>query len=573
MKQLKKWTALFLAICCLLTLLPMTASASNGQKKLIALTFDDGPGPYTQRLLDGLAARGVQATFFELGMRAETYDDTTRRILREGHQVAQHGYDHPQLTSLSDDGVRWQIDHTEDILNDVLGRSFTYLVRPPYGDFNSRVLSLLDAPAIIWSIDPVDWRDRNAYTVRDRIVARAFDGAIILCHDIYSSTVDGVLMAIDILQEQGYEFVTVNELYRRRGVSLNNGETYYSCKPTGTQLDAVKAPVISTEIVNDNARVKLTAEAGAAIYYTTDGSDPVFYGKRYTAPFDYCVGMTVKTCAAYNLNGSRSETVTKKLDALGFDPTVRVEDGKIVFDNRNQNADVLFTTDGSVPNTGSQSYSAPFECYDGVLRFRALGENVCTPVKTIYVTKNGNLFWDVPNTSWYFDEADRATTLGLFNGTGVYRFSPDGTLTRAMFVTTLYRLMQRTDADLTPPETQSFADVPAGQWYSEAAAWAAENGIVLGYADGTFRPEQSITREEMCVMLDRLLDRFGITTSGTPMTFADADCISDWAKESVDRLSACGIINGQRGNRFAPARGSTRAEAAAVLLRLYDLIG
>ena len=128
------------------------------------------------------------------------------------------------------------------------------------GDFNSRVLSLLDAPAIIWSIDPVDWRDRNAYTVRDRIVARAFDGAIILCHDIYSSTVDGVLMAIDILQEQGYEFVTVNELYRRRGVSLNNGETYYSCKPTGTQLDAVKAPVISTEIVNGNADTKTVGQ-------------------------------------------------------------------------------------------------------------------------------------------------------------------------------------------------------------------------------------------------------------------------------------------------------------------------
>ena len=573
MKQLKKWTALFLTICCLLTLLPMTVSAANGQKKLIALTFDDGPGPYTQRLLEGLAARGVHATFFELGMRAETYDETTRRIYSEGHQVAQHGYNHPQLTSLSDDDVRWQINHTKDILNDVLGRSLTYLVRPPYGDCNSRVLSLLNAPVIIWSIDPVDWRDRNADTVRDRIVSRAFDGAIILCHDIYSSTVDGALMAIDILQEQGYEFVTVNELYRRRGVSLNNGETYYSCKPTYIQLDAVETPVISTEIVNGSAKVKLTAEAGTAIYYTTDGSDPAFKGKRYTGPFDYSVGMTVKACAAYNLNGSRSDTVTKKLDTLGIDPTVRVENGKIVFDNRNKNADVRYTTDGTEPNVSSKCYSAPFECYDGVLRFRALGANVCTATQTIYVTKNGNLFWDVPNTSWYFDEADRATTLGIFKGTDVYCFSPEGKLTRAMFVTTLYRLMQSKDAGVTAQKTQSFNDVPDGQWYSEAAAWAAENGIVLGYADGTFRPEQSITREEMCVMLDRLIDRIGITTTGTPKIFADAESISDWAKESVDRLSACGIVNGQSGNRFAPLSSSTRAEAAAVLLRLYDLIG
>lgn len=551
----------------------MTVSAENGQKKLIALTFDDGPGAYTQRLLDGLAERDVHATFFELGMRAESYDETTRRIFSEGHQVAQHGYDHPQLTTLSDDKVRWQIDHTKDILNNVLGRSLTYLVRPPYGDCNSRVLSLLNAPAIIWSIDPVDWRDRNAYTVRDRIVSRAFDGAIILCHDIYSSTVDGALMAIDILKEQGYEFVTVNELYRRRGVALNNGEKYYSCKPTGTQLDPITAPTISTEIINGSAKVKLTAEPGTAIYYTTDGSDPAFKGKRYTAPFDYTVGMTVKACAAYNLNGSRSDTVTKKLDTLGIDPTVRMENGKIVFDNRNKNADVRYTTDGTEPNENSKWYTAPFECYDGVLRFRALGTNVCTAVKTIYVTKSGNLFWDVPNTSWYFDEVDRAVTMGLFNGTDVYRFSPDGEMTRAMFVTTLCRLMQSKGCYTPPQQTQSFTDVPAGQWYSEAAAWAAENNIVLGYGDGSFRPERTISREEMCVILDRLLNMIGKETDGTPKSFADADSISDWAKESVDRLSACGIVNGQSGNRFAPLSSSTRAEAATVLLRLSDLIG
>lgn len=551
----------------------MTVSAENGQKKLIALTFDDGPGAYTQRLLDGLAERDVHATFFELGMRAETYDETTRRIFSEGHQVAQHGYDHPQLTTLSDDEVRWQIDHTKDILNNVLGRSLTYLVRPPYGDCNSRVLSLLNAPAIIWSIDPVDWRDRNAYTVRDRIVSRAFDGAIILCHDIYSSTVDGALMAIDILKEQGYEFVTVNELYRRRGVALNNGEKYYSCKPTGTQIDPITAPTISTEIINGSAKVKLTAEAGTAIYYTTDGSDPAFKGKRYTAPFDYTVGMTVKACAAYNLNGSRSDTVTKKLDTLGIDPTVRVENGKIVFDNRNKNADIRYTTDGTEPNENSKCYSAPFECYDGVLRFRALGTNVCTAVKTIYVTKSGNLFWDVPNTSWYFDEVDRAVTMGLFNGTDVYRFSPDGEMTRAMFVTTLCRLMKSKGCYTPPQQTQSFTDVPAGQWYSEAAAWAAENNIVLGYGDGSFRPERTISREEMCVILDRLLNMIGKETDGTPKSFADADSISDWAKESVNRLSACGIVNGQSGNRFAPLSSSTRAEAATVLLRLRDLIG
>lgn len=550
----------------------MTASAANGQKKLIALTFDDGPGPYTNRLLDGLAERNVHVTFFELGMRAEEYDVTTRRIFREGHQIAQHGYDHKQLTSLSDDQVRWQINHTKDILNEVLGGDFTYLVRPPYGDYSSRVLSLLNAPAILWSIDPNDWRDRNAYTVRDRIVSKAYDGAIILCHDIYSTTVDGALMAIDTLQSEGYEFVTVNELFRRRGETLQNGERYYSCKPTGTQLNAVSEPTISVEVIGGSAKIKLTAEQGAKIYFTTDGSDPAVNGVRYTAPFTYRVGDTVKACAAFNLNGSRSETVTKKLVSLGVDPTVCVQNGKLVFTNDNKNSVVRYTIDGTEPTDSSKAYTAPIACFDGMLRFRAIGANVCTLTKTIYVTKNGNLFWDVPNTSWYFYDVDRAVTLGIFNGTGTYRFDPNMGLTRAMFVTTLYRLLQSKGVQTTSG-AQRFSDVPSGQWYSAAAAWAATNGIILGYEDGSFRPDRTITREEMCVILDRVLTLLGEKTNGAPRHFSDESMISDWAKKSVDHLSACGIMKGQNGNRFAPRDVSTRAEAATVLLRLYDLMG
>ncbi len=550
-----------------------TASAANGQKKLIALTFDDGPGPYTNRLLDGLAERNVHVTFFELGMRAEEYKETTRRIYAEGHQVAQHGYNHPTLTTQSDEQVRWQIDHTRDIINEALGQNFTYYVRPPYGDCNARVLSLLNAPAIFWSIDPVDWRDRNADTVRDRIVSNAYDGAIILCHDIYSTTVNGALMAIDKLKAEGYEFVTVSELFRRRGVTPQNGERYSSCKPTGTQTEAVSAPTVGAELIDGRMKVKLSADPGAAIYYTLNGSDPALYGTKYTEPFSYPAGATLKACAAFHLNGSRSETITKKLDSLGIDPIVSVQDGNVVFTNQNENADVYFTTDGTEPTTNSRCYTVPFACYDGVLRFCALGANVSTATQTIYVTANGNLFLDVPNTSWYFHNVDRAVALGIFNGTGTYRFAPDTGLTRAMFVTTLYRLVKEKGMDVSLKGTQSFSDVPAGQWYTDAAIWASENGIVFGYEDGTFRPERSISREEMCAILDRLLTLLEVKTDGTPMTFADAGSISDWAKDSVARMSACGLIKGQGNNRFAPKATSTRAEAATVLLRLYDLIG
>ena len=188
------------------------------------------------------------------------------------------------------------------------------------------------------------------------------------------------------------------------------------------------------------------------------------------------------------------------------------------------------------------------------------------------MTKNGNLFWDVPNTSWYFYDVDRAVTLGIFNGTGTYRFDPNMGLTRAMFVTTLYRLLQSKGVQITSG-AQRFSDVPSGQWYSAASAWAATNGIILGYEDGSFRPDRTITREEMCVILDRVLTLLGEKTNGTPRHFSDESMISDWAKKSVDRLSACGIMKGQNGNRFAPRDVSTRAEAATVLLRLYDLMG
>ena len=379
-------------------------------------------------------------------------------------------------------------------------------------------------------------------------------------------------MAIDTLQSEGYEFVTVNELFRRRGETLQNGERYYSCKPTGTQLNAVSEPTISVEVIGGSAKIKLTAEQGAKIYFTTDGSDPAVNGVRYTAPFTYRVGDTVKACAAFNLNGSRSETVTKKLVSLGVDPTVCVQNGKLVFTNDNKNSVVRYTIDGTEPTDSSKAYTAPIACFDGMLRFRAIGANVCTLTKTIYVTKNGNLFWDVPNTSWYFYDVDRAVTLGIFNGTGTYRFDPNMGLTRAMFVTTLYRLLQSKGVQITSG-AQRFSDVPSGQWYSAASAWAATNGIILGYEDGSFRPDRTITREEMCVILDRVLTLLGEKTNGTPRHFSDESMISDWAKKSVDRLSACGIMKGQNGNRFAPRDVSTRAEAATVLLRLYDLMG
>lgn len=550
----------------------MTASASKGGK-LIALTFDDGPGPYTQRLLDGLAERGVKVTFFVQGQRAETYGNTIRRIYADGHQLASHSYNHPTLSTKTDEQVRWQLDTTENIINAQLGKSFHYILRPPYGDYTSHTLSIINTPAIIWSIDPLDWKYHNSTTVCNNIVSAAFDGAIILAHDIHYTTIDGAFWAIDKLLAQGYEFVTINELYRRRGQTLTNGKLYYSCQPNGTDLGPVAQPEVTTEAVYGGYRVKMTAEAGTKIYYTTDGSNPAVSGTVYTGEFTALAGQTLKAVAAYQLNGSRSAVLEKKLDGKSVaEPTVAVKDGKVVFTNPNAGTDLRYSTDNSDVTATSKTYTAPFACYDGALRYRVMGMGVGTQEKKIYVTKNGNLFWDVPTEQWYAETADLSALYGLFSGIDTYTFAPEMEVTRGMFVTVLSRLAEKLGKSVTPKDDTSFKDVPAAQYYAEPIAWAAEQGLAKGYDDGSFRPDQTISREEMCVLLDRMFTFLGVKPTGTAKTFADDAKIGTWAKESVARMSAMGIVNGREKNNFVPQGTATRAEAATVLLRLYQLM-
>lgn len=567
---MKRLLAILLTAACLLTLLPLTASAKTGGK-LIALTFDDGPGPYTATLLDGLKERGVKVTFFMVGQNAKNYPETVRRIYTEGHQIAQHTYDHPTLSTQSDEKVHWQLDTTDDILNGHLGMNFNYALRPPYGDYKSHTMEIIGKPAIFWSVDPLDWKYRNSDTVCKNIVSGAFDGAIVLSHDIHATTVPGALNAIDKLLDQGYEFVTINELFRRRNVPLNNGERYYSCKPNGTDLGPITAPELTLQKGYGKITARLTAQDGMDIYYTTDGSDPALNGKLYLGEFDVTVGTTVKAVASKNLNGSRSTVMTKEIDGVpAVEPTLVVKDGKIVITNPNEKTDLRYTTDGSTPTASSSVYTAPIACFDGVLSYCVMGEGIATKAERMYVTKNGNLFRDVPNTAWYFADMDRAVSQGLLKGLGAYCFEPDSSLTRAMFVTMLYRVVQQLGTTAEAGENV-FTDVENGRWYTDAVLWAAKEGIVKGYGDGTFLPDKSINREEMCTILNRAAGKLRLGTVAGELKFADKDEISRWAKESVQAMVQAGLMKGMKDNRFAPKSTATRAEAATVLLRMTDL--
>ena len=165
-----------LALLLILTLC-MPAAASGFTGKLIAITFDDGPGAYTAQLLDELAARDVKATFFVSGYRAANYPETLKRMVSEGHQLASHTQNHENLNTLSAAKIADEISRTQDYITAAGGDNPAY-IRPPYGNANKTVRAQAPSPLINWSVDPEDWKYHNADTVCSNILAGSYDGAI-----------------------------------------------------------------------------------------------------------------------------------------------------------------------------------------------------------------------------------------------------------------------------------------------------------------------------------------------------------------------------------------------------------
>ncbi len=204
---------------------------SGEGEKLLALTFDDGPRRLTtQRLLDGLAQRGVKATFFLIGRQIEGNEDLLHRMEEEGHEIGIHTYDHVPLTGLNAADFDAQVGRTRTLLEKVLGHG-DFLLRPPYGMTDPAAKNRAGSPLVLWSVDPEDWRDRDAERVWNHIVQNAQDGDIILLHDIFPQSVDAALEAVDRLLAQGYHFCTVGELFAARRIELKNGRAYTDARP------------------------------------------------------------------------------------------------------------------------------------------------------------------------------------------------------------------------------------------------------------------------------------------------------------------------------------------------------
>ena len=200
-------------------------------KKLVALTFDDGPSSATTpALLDLLKQKNAHATFFMLGNRASGNPDLVKRAEKEGHVVASHTMYHQNFATISRSAIESDLAESRAVFNDILGHN-PALVRPPYGNTTDVVRDNSSAPIILWSVDTLDWKNKDVGSILTVAKEQVHDGAIILMHDIYETSVEAAGNLIDTLRADGYELVTVSELADLRGVSMKDGAIYYNFRP------------------------------------------------------------------------------------------------------------------------------------------------------------------------------------------------------------------------------------------------------------------------------------------------------------------------------------------------------
>lgn len=187
-------------------------AAGLQEKKKIALTFDDGPdSEYTPMLLDGLASRGVKATFFVIGKQAEEQPEVMQRLVKEGHLIGNHTYHHVDIRNLTESAAKEEILKANEVIAKYTGEEPCFL-RPPFGNGSSRLEKDIEMIQVLWTIDTMDWCCQNESKICDTVYREIEENSIILMHDEYLTSVRAALSIIDKLQKEGYEFVTVDKI-------------------------------------------------------------------------------------------------------------------------------------------------------------------------------------------------------------------------------------------------------------------------------------------------------------------------------------------------------------------------
>lgn len=251
---MKSPTRLLLATSCALTLVSAPTAAWSADKpkaageatstakvasvdcakvKCIALTFDDGPGKYADKLLDTLKKYKSKATFFLEGQYVKSRPAFAKRMVAEGHDIGNHSYTHPHLREISEDRIREELTKTQDLVKKVTGK-YPTTIRPPYGEFDERVQAIateMGMPIILWNGGSRDWATRNETAIYNEVLKNAKRDGVILMHDWVEQTVKVMPKLLVALQKQGYHVVAVSSLRGAKGVKA--GDIY----PVGSEKD------------------------------------------------------------------------------------------------------------------------------------------------------------------------------------------------------------------------------------------------------------------------------------------------------------------------------------------------
>ncbi|MCL2837613.1 MAG: chitobiase/beta-hexosaminidase C-terminal domain-containing protein [Oscillospiraceae bacterium] len=359
----------------------------------------------------------------------------------------------------------------------------------------------------------------------------------------------------------------------------------------------------------NSVNVALATETdGATIFYTLDGTTPTRDSLEYTAPFTLTATATVRAFAVMDGMADSEElsvTFTEQVET----PTATPNGGtftnsvNVALATETDGATIFYTLDGTTPTRNSLQYAAPFmltatttvraiAVFDGKADSDVLnatftrqthdtGNNnpppnsnwnrppiITTPPPIDPQPPAGLPFVDVNRGDWFYNYVEYAFNNGLMNGVSATHFAPNAPTTRAMFVTVLWRLANSPNIG---GESQ-FVDVASGTWYSQAVNWAAANGIVLGISETEFAPHVEITREQMAAIIYRSLNILLDEWFATQMyfIFEDADEISDFARNAIQTLANMGLMQGNADGTFNPQNTATRAEMAAVIMRLSE---
>ena len=196
------------------------------QRPMIALTFDDGPGEYTEELINCLVENNAKATFFMLGQNVEAYPEIAKELSDAGMELGNHSYSHPDLVTIGAEAAAQQVSNTDAALKAATGFEAT-VMRPPGGSFNDSVKAAINHPLIIWSIDTRDWATKSEDQTYQVVMDNAQDGSVVLMHDIHEWSVKAAIRMIPDLIAKGFKLVTISELAEAKGETLQNGAAYY----------------------------------------------------------------------------------------------------------------------------------------------------------------------------------------------------------------------------------------------------------------------------------------------------------------------------------------------------------